>query len=49
MIIVVDFDGTLAIGDTSNLENMTPNSSIVKLVNDLYNDGNVINNDGIYI
>jgi tRNA A-37 threonylcarbamoyl transferase component Bud32 len=43
MIIVVDFDGTLAIGDTSDLENMTPNSSIVKLVNDLYNDGNVIN------
>lgn len=43
MIIVVDFDGTLAVGDTSDIENMTPNISIVKLVNDLYNDGNVIN------
>jgi tRNA A-37 threonylcarbamoyl transferase component Bud32 len=43
MIVVVDFDGTLAIGDTSDLENMTPNIPIVRLINELHGDNNIIN------
>lgn len=42
MVIVVDFDGTLALGDTSNIENMSPNSDLINKINQIYDDGNYI-------
>ena len=43
MVIVVDFDGTLALGDTSSIPDMSPNFSLVSIINKMYNDGNTIN------
>ncbi len=42
MVVVVDFDGTLALGDTSNIPTMYPNLKLVTLINQMYNDGNYI-------
>jgi tRNA A-37 threonylcarbamoyl transferase component Bud32 len=42
MVIVVDFDGTLALGDTSNIPTMHPNLKLITLINQMYNDGNYI-------
>jgi tRNA A-37 threonylcarbamoyl transferase component Bud32 len=42
MVIVVDFDGTLALGDTSNIPTMYPNLKLITLINQMYNDGNYI-------
>jgi len=42
MVTVIDFDGTLALGDTKDITTMTPNLKLVSLINSLYNDGNVI-------
>jgi tRNA A-37 threonylcarbamoyl transferase component Bud32 len=42
MVVVVDFDGTLALGDTSNISLMIPNVKLVSLVNSMYSDGNFI-------
>lgn len=43
MIVAIDFDGTLALGDTSDLEKMNPNMSLIYLINKMYDDGNIIN------
>jgi len=43
MIVIIDFDGTLALGDTQDLENMLPNITLISLINEMYNDGNIIN------
>jgi hypothetical protein len=43
MIISVDFDGTLALGDTSNIPEMKPNTSLISILNEIYEDGNEIN------
>jgi hypothetical protein len=43
MVINVDFDGTLAIGDTSYIPSMKPNISLVNILNKMYQDGNEIN------
>ena len=42
MIIQFDFDGTLALGDNTRLEDMYPNVSAINLCNRLYDDGNTI-------
>lgn len=42
MVIVIDFDGTLALGDTSDINKMHPNVKLVSLINEMYNDGNYI-------
>lgn len=42
MVVVVDFDGTLALGDTSNISNMYLNQKLALLVNKMYDDGNTI-------
>lgn len=42
MVIVVDFDGTLALGDTSDITKMHSNTKLVTLLNQMYDDGNYI-------
>lgn len=42
MVIIIDFDGTLALGDTSDINKMSPNLKLVSLINQMYNDGNTI-------
>ncbi len=42
MVTVIDFDGTLALGDTKDITTMVPNLKLVSLINSLYNDGNFI-------
>ena len=42
MVIVIDFDGTLALGDTKDISLMVPNLKLVSLINSLYDDGNTI-------
>jgi tRNA A-37 threonylcarbamoyl transferase component Bud32 len=42
MVIVIDFDGTLALGDTSDITKMHPNIKLVNLLNQMYDDGNYI-------
>jgi tRNA A-37 threonylcarbamoyl transferase component Bud32 len=42
MVIVIDFDGTLALGDTSDINKMIPNNTLVSLINEMYEDGNTI-------
>lgn len=42
MIIQFDFDGTLALGDNTSIENMHANISAINLCNRLYQDGNTI-------
>ena len=42
MVIVVDFDGTLALGDTSNIPTMHPNLKLITLINQMHSDGNYI-------
>ena len=42
MVIIVDFDGTLALGDTSDITKMLPNVKLVSLINEMYDDGNTI-------
>lgn len=42
MIVVVDFDGTLALGDTSNISSMIPNKDLIDKINTMHNDGNYI-------
>lgn len=43
MVISVDFDGTLALGDTASIPTMKPNISLINILNKMYNDGNIIN------
>ena len=43
MIISVDFDGTLALGDTSSIPEMKPNTSLISILNEMHEDGNEIN------
>ena len=43
MVIVVDFDGTLALGDTSSIPEMLPNAPLVSIINEMHTDGNTIN------
>jgi len=42
MVVVIDFDGTLALGDTKDINLMIPNLKLVSLINSLYKDGNII-------
>ena len=42
MVIIIDFDGTLALGDTGNINKMSPNLKLVSLIKQMYNDGNTI-------
>jgi tRNA A-37 threonylcarbamoyl transferase component Bud32 len=42
MVIVIDFDGTLALGDTSNIDKMLPNTKLISLINEMYDDNNII-------
>jgi len=42
MEIVIDFDGTLALGDTTNISLMLPNIKLIEHTNKMYADGNVI-------
>ena len=42
MVIIIDFDHTLALGDTSDINKMSPNLKLVSLINQMYNDGNTI-------
>ena len=42
MVTVIDFDGTLALGDTKDINTMIPNLKLVSLINSLYNAGNTI-------
>ena len=42
MEIVVDFDGTLALGDTLDINLMTPNHELIYYINKMYEDGNII-------
>jgi tRNA A-37 threonylcarbamoyl transferase component Bud32 len=42
MVIVIDFDGTLALGDTGDIDSMLPNIKLVSLINQMYDDGNII-------
>ena len=42
MVTVIDFDGTLALGDTKDINTMIPNLKLVSLINSLYDDGNTI-------
>lgn len=42
MVVVIDFDGTLALGDTKDINTMVPNLKLVSLINSLYDDGNEI-------
>lgn len=42
MVIVIDFDGTLALGDTNDINKMHPNLKLIALINQMYNDGNYI-------
>jgi len=42
MVIVIDFDGTLALGDTSDINKMSPNTKLVSLINEMHSDGNHI-------
>ena len=42
MVIVIDFDGTLALGDTNDITKMHPNLKLVNLLNQMYEDGNYI-------
>jgi tRNA A-37 threonylcarbamoyl transferase component Bud32 len=42
MVTVVDFDGTLALGDTADINTMYVDPKIVSLVNKMYDDGNTI-------
>lgn len=42
MVVVIDFDGTLALGDTKDITSMGPNARIINLVNNMYLDGNYI-------
>jgi len=43
MIISVDFDGTLALGDTSDIPSMKPNLPLISVLNEMFKDGNQIN------
>jgi hypothetical protein len=43
MVINVDFDGTLALGDTSDISSMKPNISLVNILNEMHKDGNEVN------
>ena len=42
MVVVVDFDGTLALGNTANISTMHLNHKLASLVNKMYDDGNVV-------
>jgi len=42
MVIVIDFDGTLALGDTKDINKMIPNLKLVSLIKSLYDDDNTI-------
>lgn len=42
MVIIIDFDGTLALGDTSDITKMSPNTKLISLINEMYGDGNYI-------
>ena len=42
MVTVIDFDGTLALGDTKDINTMITNLKLVSLINSLYDDGNTI-------
>lgn len=42
MVIVIDFDGTLALGDTNDINKMYPNLKLVALINQMYEDNNYI-------
>jgi tRNA A-37 threonylcarbamoyl transferase component Bud32 len=42
MVIVIDFDGTLALGDTSDINQMYPNLKLITLINQMYEDKNYI-------
>lgn len=42
MVTVIDFDGTLALGDTKDINTMVPNLKLASLINSLYEDGNII-------
>ena len=42
MEIVVDFDGTLALGDTTDISTMHPNLKLIEYINTMYDDGNII-------
>ena len=42
MVTVIDFDGTLALGDTKDINSMIPNLKLVSLINSLYEDDNTI-------
>jgi len=42
MVIVIDFDGTLALGDTGDIDKMLPNYKLVSLINQMYDDDNII-------
>ena len=42
MVVVVDFDGTLALGDTGDISTMYLNRKLASLVNKMYDDGNTI-------
>ena len=42
MVVVIDFDGTLALGDTKDINTMVPNLKLVSLINSLHKDGNTI-------
>jgi len=42
MVVVIDFDGTLALGDTANINTMVLNIKLASLINKMYDDGNYI-------
>lgn len=42
MVVVVDFDGTLALGDTGDISTMHLNQKLASLVNKMYDDGNMV-------
>ncbi len=42
MVVVIDFDGTLALGDTADINAMYVNPKIASLVNKMYDDGNIV-------
>jgi tRNA A-37 threonylcarbamoyl transferase component Bud32 len=42
MVIVIDFDGTLALGDTNDINKMYPNLKLTVLLNQMHTDGNYI-------
>jgi len=42
MEIVIDFDGTLALGDTSDISLMIPNIKLIEHINKMYSEGDII-------